>query len=245
MRRLLVLLVLLVLTALAALAVAAPAPATAAGPPAGVPCRFDAVQADAVGGDAWNAVLAGGPVAAAGEPVSVTCAIRVGDLRYAAPAAASVTGPVLPGVGVLAPAAVSYRAGDADPVAVCTSATVGATTWHWDGAAWTTDSGASCPASGLPGRDVLVAVLEALPEPARAVVGYVLCLAYPSWGPRTTCDVTEVLDSLAAADAVVCPVLAALPGVPGVVEVRPDGDVYVLGELFWDCPPYDVWGAGK
>lgn len=36
-----------------------------------------------------------------------------------------------------------------------------------------------------------------------------------------------------------CDVLAALaPGVPGVVDVTPEGDVYVAGEWFWDCPPH-------
>ena len=37
----------------------------------------------------------------------------------------------------------------------------------------------------------------------------------------------------------VCDLLAATgPGVPGVVDVTPEGDVYVNGEFFWDCPPY-------
>ena len=30
----------------------------------------------------------------------------------------------------------------------------------------------------------------------------------------------------------------AAPGVPGVVDVTPEGDVYIVGEFFWDCPPY-------
>ena len=44
---------------------------------------------------------------------------------------------------------------------------------------------------------------------------------------------------LAEADEEGCPLFASLaPGVPGVVDVTPEGDVYVAGEFFWDCPPY-------
>lgn len=40
-------------------------------------------------------------------------------------------------------------------------------------------------------------------------------------------------------DELLCPVYAsATPGVPGVVDITPEGDVYVAGTLFWDCPPY-------
>jgi hypothetical protein len=37
-----------------------------------------------------------------------------------------------------------------------------------------------------------------------------------------------------------CPVLASVApaGVPGVVEIKWDGDTYVDGHLVWDCPPY-------
>jgi hypothetical protein len=43
----------------------------------------------------------------------------------------------------------------------------------------------------------------------------------------------------AAADPTTCPILASLsPGVPGVVDIDSTGDVSVLGEWVWDCPPY-------
>lgn len=53
----------------------------------------------------------------------------------------------------------------------------------------------------------------------------------------------EVLDLLADAwdgfDGLVCPLIGTpAPGVPGVVDVRPEGDVDVLGGWLWDCPPY-------
>ena len=38
---------------------------------------------------------------------------------------------------------------------------------------------------------------------------------------------------------VACPAIAAAPtSAPGVLEITNEGDIYVLGELFWDCPPY-------
>ena len=49
----------------------------------------------------------------------------------------------------------------------------------------------------------------------------------------------QVHEVVAAVDAAVCPVFAqAAPGVPGVVDVSPKGDVDLLGEPFWFCPPY-------
>ncbi|HVF05342.1 MAG TPA: hypothetical protein VNA20_10905 [Frankiaceae bacterium] len=43
-------------------------------------------------------------------------------------------------------------------------------------------------------------------------------------------------------DPLLCPVLAMLTLPPGFpVQVNNQGDVYVLGEPYWDCPPYDIW----
>jgi hypothetical protein len=41
-------------------------------------------------------------------------------------------------------------------------------------------------------------------------------------------------------DTVICPQLAALaPGIPGVVDITPEGDTTLVGAgPFWDCPPY-------
>jgi hypothetical protein len=39
-------------------------------------------------------------------------------------------------------------------------------------------------------------------------------------------------------DPRVCPVLAAHAGSVGPVTIDGQGDVYIDGELFWDCPPY-------
>ena len=41
-------------------------------------------------------------------------------------------------------------------------------------------------------------------------------------------------------DPAICAFLAALaPGVPGVADITPDGDVYVNGQPVYDCPPYN------
>ena len=42
-------------------------------------------------------------------------------------------------------------------------------------------------------------------------------------------------------DPVLCDVLADVDEPPGPVVVTEQGDVYVLGEPMWDCPPYDIW----
>ena len=53
-------------------------------------------------------------------------------------------------------------------------------------------------------------------------------------------DVSETIDLVfATVDPVVCAALvAAAPGIPGVVSIEPGGDVYVAGEWIWDCAPY-------
>jgi hypothetical protein len=51
-------------------------------------------------------------------------------------------------------------------------------------------------------------------------------------------DVWDSVDPIQL-DPIDCPVFASLsPGVPGVVDITPEGDVTVAGTPFWDCPPY-------
>jgi hypothetical protein len=54
--------------------------------------------------------------------------------------------------------------------------------------------------------------------------------------------VLGLLDDLVIGDVdpTVCPILASLsPGIPGVVEITPEGDTTIDGfGPFWDCPPY-------
>ena len=43
-------------------------------------------------------------------------------------------------------------------------------------------------------------------------------------------------------DPAVCPVLAGLAGTYGPVTINAQGDIFIDGEAFWDCPPYDIFG---
>jgi hypothetical protein len=54
----------------------------------------------------------------------------------------------------------------------------------------------------------------------------------------TLWSVTDPIDY--STDTIQCPLFAALaPGVPGVVDITPEGDVTIVGVgPFWDCPPY-------
>jgi hypothetical protein len=47
-----------------------------------------------------------------------------------------------------------------------------------------------------------------------------------------------IADNTIVVDMIVCPILAGLPDVPGVLEWDDGGDTYLLGELFLDCYPY-------
>ena len=71
------------------------------------------------------------------------------------------------------------------------------------------------------------------PDIAGAVGPYVLPLLRD---PLVRCATAH----LGACDGVVCAASLQAPDVAGVLDVRPDGDVYVAGELMWDCPPYEV-----
>ena len=56
--------------------------------------------------------------------------------------------------------------------------------------------------------------------------------------PQEVIDLIDML-FIDIIDPAICPVLAGLaPGVPGVVDINTQGDVFVLGDGFFDCPPY-------
>lgn len=194
------------------LAGVAPAAATPDPPLAdGPPCRYHAVYWDVVD-DEWHGALTGA-VTASGRTVSLTCAVHVADRRHDGVAVASASTGPSSGAAVLAPHPASFVGTADDWFAVCATATVDGTPWHWTGTAWSADPAAPCPA-------------------------------------RPPLDPTDLLDCLNAVclpqpDPVVCDVLTDLDpyDVPGVVEVRPDGDVDVADEPFWDCPPYQWWGS--
>jgi len=60
--------------------------------------------------------------------------------------------------------------------------------------------------------------------------------------PREVYDVISQI-MMDVIDPIVCPLLITVGeivlDVPGVVEINSEGDVFLLGEPFWDCPPYE------
>lgn len=95
-----------------------------------------------------------------------------------------------------------------------------------------------------------------VPRAALAGLTLVAALAAPATGSaappadRSCSDPSCLLDTCLSqdcgpvgivggvADGVVCALLPAVPAEPGVVDVAPDGDLYVAGQWTWDCPPY-------
>lgn len=211
----------------AALVVAALLPgqgASAAGPaPAGEVCGF--VSMSDTTGQMQSGEIDGGPLVAPGSAVSITCSIHVDNGTHSGTAAvsASATGQ---SVVVLPPTPMSYPDPEAQPVHLCTEATVDGTAWYWDGAAWTTDPDAPCvPSIDLCEYDCVAGVLglvysagaEVLPPEVREV----------AWDPvfrGVGCWITGWCHPL---DALLCSSFEVL--------FPPEGDIPGI----WDCPPYE------
>jgi hypothetical protein len=231
----------LVALAVTALALVAPAAHATDPAPTGTGCRLTSIND---GAGHMTGELNGGPVVAPGFTVTLRCSVHVGNFDHSGSAVVSESSAPGPGVAVLEPRAVSFPYGPDDFfVEVCTEATVGATTWYRDDSGWTTDPGASCGGNDIhwlahaPGS-LLPPGLRALYETA---VDGALCLVFGD-----LCDfIGPFLDEVAGAsatyvDPILCPLfVAAAPGVPGVVDIHPDGDLYVAGTFVWDCPPYE------
>jgi hypothetical protein len=200
-------------------------------------CSFSSVAHDAVDGGRYHGVIHSGPVAAAAlpppadplaNPVSLTviCTLHVEFGPTPDPAiTASGSGTV---VAAVAPTAVSYNATDLDTVAVCTTAVLtdahGATYTYSqsdNNGMWYQGDGGGCDGAHC---------LEAGPD-CSYEIALVLLVLDQVWPVAYT--------ATGAIDDATCSQLPALsPGVPGVVDVAPDGDTYVGGEFVADCPPY-------
>lgn len=206
------------------------APAGAAHEPFGRFCSFASIPDPAGPPGVQTGEIDGGPVVVAdfadlvANPVHVTlkCSIQVDSeihsALHSAPDAASASGSGVV-AAVVPPTLVSYEAGPDQYVVMCTEFAV--TDAHGQTTNLYYDSGSG----------------EFSTSPDSSCWGPV-CLALDCglYG-----DVLHLLDYLyvEVVDPVVCPAIASLaPGVPGVVDVLPDGDVYVAGEFTWDCPPY-------
>ena len=207
----------LVTTAVIALAGAMPA-AQAADEPVGRPCAYTAVSWDPVTGPTmWLAEVDAGPVVVAGSTVTLRCSIHVANGQHSGAAAASVTSDDGDGVAAIAPQLVSYR-DEYGYAVLCTQVTTATTSWYWTGDAWTTDPTSWCPGPSDPTEP------PDLPPQLDWLEAYLWCM---HWG--WYCPIL---------DYVTCSGTAGAPDVPGIVEFRDDGDIYVAGEWFWDCPPY-------
>lgn len=222
---------------LLAAAAATAVPASAAATPDGADCGFLTSNAPVEGQPTWWGVLYGGPVTAPGaDSVTLTCSIHVGNELHTGPAAATETSAATPGAAVLEPRLTGYEAADWEMVFLCTSATVDGVEWYLSSGVWSTTPG-SCAIPLEPSP------FDPLPPVVRAVVEYALCLVLPG-ETLPICGPDQVFDEVNAVfvehvDPAVCPLLVAHAGAYGAVEVEPDGDVHVAGELVWDCPPYE------
>ncbi|HVF05862.1 MAG TPA: hypothetical protein VNA20_13550 [Frankiaceae bacterium] len=219
---------------------ALPSVATATPPPVGKQCSFAAVEQQPPAAGHWVGHVRGGPVGVPGaSAVTLTCEIHVGNRTHSAAAAVTETSVTAPGATALEPRLVQYTADASDVVAVCTRVVADGTTWYGSGGTWSSDAGSSCLAPLWPPFDP--GLYDELPPAAREGTGYALCLvlALSPVQPRTTCDSTPFLTEVfATVDPHACAAfVAARPGVAPVV-IDEGGDVYVSGELWWDCPPY-------
>ena len=169
--------------------------------------------------------LHGGPIAQNG---TITCTIKVGVNTHAGAyvngASASATG--TSGVTVLAPTIVSYVSPSGVPVFACDQFNDGSTTWVLDAR---TDTWV---AAGTPGAECYLAISGGTDDP----------VFDPIFDLLDTIDALLVSLEKDVIDPLVCPVLQQLQGdYAGLVTINSQGDVFIAGEPFWDCPPYDLF----
>jgi hypothetical protein len=213
------------------LAAAAPLPAHADGAHFRGSCRFSVVTDTTPGGrlggqDAWNGEVDVLVVADDAGSISATCSIKVNGVDQGVVLDAGS------GTGFVAAAGpLTFRAGAADGVALCTNVTTSAGAESWCGFG---PERPLCPDDVCGDGAVLDQVVGVLDQVLDVLDGLV------GAGP----PLFEV------ADPTLCPVLLSLrPTVnalptAGLLSIGPDGDVFLGGttadDLFWDCPPYTV-----
>jgi len=157
------------------------------------------------------AALSGGPIFQSG---TITCVIQVGWNRHSDPdnATASATG--TNGVTALAPTPVTYVSPPGYSVYLCDEFTdAGGTTYLFDDDDYRWEA-----AAGNSTAECRVVIRAGLPgEPLIPEVLY-------TWVDQRACPVLGLLDPV---------------DVPGVVTVDSDGDLTVLDDDLWLCPPYE------
>ena len=185
-------------------------------PPDGLVCEWNGVEVPTGG---WLHEFSAGPLTLVDDDPganpafgTVTCSL-VDGWSHTSPVLASATSSPLPGAAVLPPTVVPGGAVPGDrAVNICTRVdVVGGPTFYFDGGVWQT----------VPGSCNTARPQEVPPRPVRELLDLVWAI-------------------VEAADETVCPRLASLGPGAGPVTIEPEGDTSIDGELFWDCPPYEV-----
>ena len=175
----------------------------------------------------------GGPILQNG---TITCTIQVGGGAHSDPnngASASATG--TNGFTYLSPTLVSYSSPPLTPVYLCSQFNDGTTTYYFDDTTgtWSTSSASTCglAISGGTSDPVFDPIFDLIDS----IIDAIILIEETIGGIER-----DVIDPL------VCPVLATLgntlPDVAGVLEINSQGDIFLAGSPFWDCPPYDLFG---
>jgi hypothetical protein len=185
-------------------------------------CRFatvnDTTPDGTLGGqNTWNGqvnvvVVATDPATGAPTPANITatCEIQVNGVGQGVALTAT-------GIGFAANAGtLQYVSADGDVVEVCTEVTLDS-----DPPVRTCVTATRTQIVPQPVIDALILVIDTL--------------------DALLVQIFDLINSiLIGLDPTICTnLLVPLgPGVAGVVDILPDGDVYILGEFIWDCPPY-------
>jgi hypothetical protein len=209
-------------------------------------CTFSSVSDPAGEEEAFVGQINAGPLAAtaAGAGIQITCTIQVGGANstHAGEDADSVTSTAgtqvasIPPTDDDLPPVVNYVAPENTPVFLCTEAIINGQSWFWDATiaeegpvdqldtatGWTTSSGALCNEAIRQ---------EIFPGPFQPVLDLIDSVL------ATVDAITQPFEE--AIDGLICGVLGGLaPGIPGVLDITGEGDVYLFGLGLWDCPTY-------
>ncbi len=197
--------------ALAAGALALNAPVAQADAPR-FDCSFDSVQQDTATGQNYEGAAWGYIAHAEGGDVTIRCYIAVNGVE----ASSTPTGTGSNGAAVTS-GRVTFAATDTDSVQLCAEYT---SPHASDNVCFESTSTQIPPQEVI---DLLISLFETIDA----------TLA-PVWSTLTDIEKTYI-------DPTLCDVLDGIPGTYGPVTINTQGDVFIDGEPFWDCPPYDLF----
>ncbi|HWL34966.1 MAG TPA: hypothetical protein VNQ77_02110 [Frankiaceae bacterium] len=174
--------------------------------------------------DSMIGFLYGGTITQTG---TLTCTIKLNVSTHggAYVNGASRSGTGTNGTTVLSPGVVSYIAPPGEPAYVCDQFNDGTTTWVLDAR---TDTWVP---AGTAGAECYIVLNAGTHDP----------ILDPIYDLLDTMGALVSSVSKDLLDPVFCPALSLLQGdYAGVATINSQGDVFRLGEPFWDCPPYDL-----